>query len=67
MKIAIRQTNTFLQEREGLDFDRAFMLSSIGVDFHVTQVVDETKGIHAMIPKALFKNKPDTYWFHPAH
>jgi len=25
------------------------------VDYHVTQVVDGTKGIHGMIPKSLFK------------
>ncbi|MHB1204128.1 MAG: acetamidase/formamidase family protein [Rhodospirillaceae bacterium] len=62
MKKAIRETNTFLMEREGLDFNHAFALSSIGVNFHVTQVVDETKGIHGMIPKMLFKDKPDTYW-----
>jgi len=26
----------------------------IAVDYHVTQVVDGTKGIHGMIPKAIF-------------
>jgi len=25
------------------------------VDFNVTQAVDGTKGIHAMIPKSIFK------------
>ena len=33
----------------------AYALASIGVDFEVTQVVDQVKGIHAMIPKAIFK------------
>ncbi|MFT4046291.1 MAG: acetamidase/formamidase family protein [Solimonas sp.] len=54
MQMAIRETNTFLEQQQGLDFNRAFALSSIGVDFHVTQVVDDVKGVHAMIPKSLF-------------
>jgi acetamidase/formamidase len=65
MKKAIRETNTFLMEKKGLDFNRAFTLSSIGVDFRVTQVVDETKGIHAMIPKKLFTEKAEPYWYKP--
>lgn len=66
MKKAIRENNTFLEERMGLDFAHAFALSSIGVDFHVTQVVDGTKGIHAMVPKKLFKDQTFPYWYHPA-
>lgn len=54
MENAIHETNAFLGEAKGLDFNHAFALSSIAVDFHVTQVVDGTKGIHAMIPKNLF-------------
>lgn len=30
------------------------MLASAAMDLMVTQVVDGTKGIHAMIPKAIF-------------
>lgn len=65
MKKAIRETNAFLMEKKGLDFNHAFTLSSIGVNFRVTQVVDQTKGVHAMIPKALFKDKPEPYWYKP--
>lgn len=65
MQKAIRETNTFLMEKKGLDFNHAFALSSIGVDFRVTQVVDEIKGIHAMIPKKLFTDKPEPYWYKP--
>jgi acetamidase/formamidase len=54
MQMAIRETNTLLGDTYGLDFAHAFALSSIAIDFRVTQVVDETKGIHSMIPKALF-------------
>jgi acetamidase/formamidase len=55
MQMAIRQTNSFLGELYGVDFNHAFTLSSIAVDFRVTQVVDQTKGIHSMIPKKIFK------------
>ena len=32
----------------------AYMLTSMGADLHVTQVVDGTKGIHVMISKKIF-------------
>jgi acetamidase/formamidase len=39
----------------------------MGVDFEVTQIVDRTKGVHAMIPKSIFKDGSATnYWFRPA-
>jgi acetamidase/formamidase len=31
------------------------MIASVAVDYHVTQVVDGTKGVHGMIPKSIFK------------
>ncbi|WP_295683958.1 acetamidase/formamidase family protein [uncultured Nevskia sp.] len=63
MQMAIRETNSLLADAYGLDFPRAFLLSSIGVDFRVTQVVDGTKGIHSMIPKSLFtKTKLPPFW-----
>jgi acetamidase/formamidase len=37
-----------------LSRQEAYMIASIAVDYHVTQVVDGTKGIHGMIPKAIF-------------
>jgi acetamidase/formamidase len=62
MQMAIRETNKFLLDLKGLEFERAFTLSSIGVDFRVTQVVDGTKGIHSMIPKKLFVNDKTAFW-----
>jgi acetamidase/formamidase len=38
-------------------------LSSIAVDFRVTQVVDGTKGIHSMIPKKLFVQDKKAFWY----
>jgi acetamidase/formamidase len=55
MKIAVREAVDLIVAEKKLDRDDAYMLCSIAVDFHVTQVVDGTKGVHAMIPKAIFK------------
>ena len=65
MQMAVHETNAWLGELQGLDFSRAFALSSIAVDFRVTQVVDETKGVHAMIPKKLFTRGTPPYWYKP--
>ncbi len=55
MKMAVRETISFLTERfPKLSREEAYMIASIAVDYHVTQVVDGTKGIHGMIPKAIF-------------
>src|SRR3984893_485643 len=55
MKIAVRETITFMTKRfPNLTREEAYMIASITVDYHVTQVVDGTKGIHGMIPKAIF-------------
>ena len=55
MRIAVRETIGFLTQRfPKLSRDEAYMIASVAVDYHVTQVVDGTKGIHGMIPKAIF-------------
>jgi acetamidase/formamidase len=33
------------------------MLTSVAVDFSITQLVDGTLGVHGMIPKAIFGKK----------
>jgi acetamidase/formamidase len=63
MQMAIRETLAFLRSDLGLDSFSALSLSSIAVDFEVTQVVDGTLGIHAMIPKALFTRRSREYWY----
>jgi acetamidase/formamidase len=55
MKIAVREAVDLIVAEKKLDRDDAYMLCSVAVDFRVTQVVDGTKGVHAMIPKAIFK------------
>jgi acetamidase/formamidase len=34
------------------------MLSSVAADLQITQLVDGNKGVHAMIPKAIFLQPP---------
>jgi acetamidase/formamidase len=58
MKIAVRETILFITERfPKLTREEAYMIASVAVDYHVTQVVDGTKGIHGMIPKAIFAER----------
>ena len=57
MRICVRETIKFLGEQHGLDPADAYSLASVAIDFEVTQNVDGVKGIHAMIPKAIFKGK----------
>ena len=58
MKIAVRETIDFIVERfPHLTRQEAYMTASVAVDYHVTQVVDETKGIHGMIPKSIFMGR----------
>ena len=53
-KLAVREAVDFLVNQKGIPRDDAYILCSIGVDLHVTQLVDGTKGVHAMIPKSIF-------------
>jgi acetamidase/formamidase len=65
MHQAILETIDFLKKKQGYDFFQAYALTSIAVDFHVTQDVDKTNGIHGMIPKKLFIHDTNTYWYRP--
>jgi len=65
MRQAVVETIDFLKEHRGLDQLKAYALSSIAVDFHVTQVVDVTLGVHGMIPKRVFVDEAIPYWYRP--
>ena len=54
-KIAVREMVNFIVETKHLSRDDALMLMSAAMDLNVTQIVDGTKGIHATLPKAIFK------------
>jgi acetamidase/formamidase len=56
MKIAVHETVNFLAEQKMAPMSReeAYSLTSIVGDCRVSQVVDIRKGVHCMIPKAIF-------------
>lgn len=65
MRNSMTATLDFLKEKKGYDFFHAYTLASAAVDFHVTQVVDRTLGVQGMVPKKLFVNDRNTYWYRP--
>ena len=59
-RIATRNTIEFLALRTGMSRLDAYSLASLAVSFRVTQFVDQTRGIHAMVPKAIFGQERET-------
>ena len=55
-RIAADEMLDFLVETKGIDRETAILLCSVAMDMVVTQVVDGTKGIHAMIAKDVFRD-----------
>jgi acetamidase/formamidase len=53
-RLATREMIDFLVTEKGMSRDDAYILCSLAADLRVTQVVDGTKGIHAMIAKSIF-------------
>lgn len=53
-KMALREMIDFLVNEKHLTRDDAYQLSSVAADLDITQLVDGNKGVHAMIPKAIF-------------
>ena len=56
-RIATRNVIAFLHRKAGLAPMDAYSLASIAVSFRVTQFVNQTRGVHALIPKALFSEE----------
>ena len=57
IRIAAEETVDYLATVKGLSREDAYMLMSVAIDLRLTQLVDGTKGAHAMIPKSLFKTR----------
>lgn len=55
MKDAVREAIRFLSEVMGMERAIAYAYLSAATDFNVSQVVDRTKGIHALIRKSDFR------------
>ena len=56
-KIAVREMIDFLVNEKHMDHDDAYMLCSVAGDVDITQLVDGNKGVHVMLPKAIFTEK----------
>jgi acetamidase/formamidase len=52
--LAVHEMIDFLMTEKHLSRDDAYMLSSVAADLHITELVDGNKGVHMMIPKAIF-------------
>lgn len=61
MQMAADQTVEWLAELKGFDLFTTMPLASIGIDYEITQIVDGTKGVHAMIPKSYFVDAEGDY------
>jgi acetamidase/formamidase len=53
-KTAVREMIDFLAAEKHLSRDDAYMLTSVAGDVDITELVDGNKGVHVMLPKALF-------------
>jgi acetamidase/formamidase len=53
-EMALQQMLHFLETVVGLDAEEAYVLCSLAVHFHITQVVNTPqKGVHGLLPKAI--------------
>ncbi len=54
-KMAVRDMIKYLTTEKGMTSEQAYMLTSLAVDLRVSQLVNGSNGIHAMLPKSIFK------------
>jgi acetamidase/formamidase len=54
-RMATREMIDFLVSEKGMSRDEAYIFCSLAMDLRVTQLVDDTKGIHAMVAKSTFR------------
>jgi len=52
---AVREMVDFLATEKHMSRDDAYMLVSVAGDLDATEVVDRNKGMHVLLPKAIFK------------
>ncbi|HET9742999.1 MAG TPA: acetamidase/formamidase family protein [Terriglobales bacterium] len=53
-RLAVRHMISFLVKEKHLTPDDAYMLTSVAGDVDITELVDGNKGVHVMMPKAIF-------------
>jgi len=54
-RLATREMVEYLVAEKRLTREDAYLLCSLAADLRVTQAVDVTKGVHALLPKSIFK------------
>jgi acetamidase/formamidase len=54
-KMATKEMLDFVVATKGLSRDDAYMLLSAAMDLHISENVDITKGVHAMLAKSIFQ------------
>ncbi|WP_375403016.1 acetamidase/formamidase family protein [uncultured Sphingomonas sp.] len=54
---ALRNMIDFLVAEKGMTRDDAYMLVSVAGDVEITELVDRNKGVHVVVPKALFTSR----------
>jgi acetamidase/formamidase len=52
---AVTDMINFLVEQKHMSRDDAYMLISVAGDIDITELVDHNKGVHIMLPKAIFR------------
>ncbi|MDB5988198.1 MAG: acetamidase [Nevskia sp.] len=60
---AVDQTVDYMKDLKGWDMLQTLPLASIAVSYRITENVDKTKAVHAMIPKNVFVNDKSSYWY----
>jgi acetamidase/formamidase len=55
---AVREMVDFLVTEKHMSRDDAYMLTSVAGDVDITELVDRNKGVHVMLPKAIFAKSP---------
>ena len=56
-RIAVQEMIDFLADTRHMDKHTAYQLTSVAGDVAVTQLVDETMGVHVKMPKGIFKTR----------
>jgi acetamidase/formamidase len=54
---AVREMVDFLVTEKHMSRDDAYMLTSVAGDVDITELVDRNKGVHVMLPKAIFAKR----------
>ena len=53
--MATREMVRFLVEDKNMEPGDAYILCSVALNLHITQLVDGTKGVHGMLSKGIFR------------